>query len=78
MPSLQGIFPIQGSNPRSYVSCIGRRVLYRWHHVGSPNTKRSSIYLETAASSTSLPSLRTTNGPLVYLVSITLLNPTIL
>ena len=25
---LQGIFPIQGLNRVSYVSCIGRRVLY--------------------------------------------------
>ena len=22
----------------SYVSCIGRRVLYRWHHLGSPRS----------------------------------------
>ena len=33
---LQGIFPMQGSNPVSYVTCIGRRVLYHWCHLGSP------------------------------------------
>ena len=27
---LQGIFPTQGLNLSSYVSCIGRRVLYHW------------------------------------------------
>ena len=31
---LQGIFLTQGLNPRLCVSCIGRRVLYRWHHLG--------------------------------------------
>ena len=35
--ALQGIFPTQGSNPVSYVSCIGRRVLYHWCHLGNPS-----------------------------------------
>ena len=30
---LQGIFLTRGSND---VSCIGRQVLYHWHHLGSP------------------------------------------
>ena len=33
---LQGIFPTQGSTCISYVSCIGRRVLYHQHQLGSP------------------------------------------
>ena len=33
---LQGIFPTQGSNPGLHASCIGRRVLYRQRHPGSP------------------------------------------
>ena len=33
---LQGIFPTQGSNGISCVSCIGRQVLYHWSHLGSP------------------------------------------
>ena len=32
---LQEIFPTQGSNQISYVSCIGRQVLYQWCHLGS-------------------------------------------
>ena len=35
---LQGIFPPQGSNPRLYVSCPGRQVLYHQHHKGSPKS----------------------------------------
>ena len=35
-PLLQGVFPTQGSNLVSYVSCIGRRALYHEHHWGSP------------------------------------------
>ena len=31
-----GIFPTQGSNLHFYVSCMGRRVLYHYHHLGSP------------------------------------------
>ena len=27
---LQGIFPIQGSSPSLYTSCIGRQILYHW------------------------------------------------
>ena len=34
---LQGRFPTQGVNHFSRVSCIGRRVLYHWHHLGSPH-----------------------------------------
>ena len=33
---LQGTFPTQGSNPVSHVTCIGRRVLYHWRQLGSP------------------------------------------
>ena len=36
MPSSKGSSPTQGSNPVSHVSCIGRRVLYYWCHLGSP------------------------------------------
>ena len=32
---LQGIFPIQRSNCISYISCIGRQVLYHLNHQGS-------------------------------------------
>ena len=32
---LQGVFPAQRSNHISYVSCIGRQVLYHWCHLGS-------------------------------------------
>ena len=32
----QEIFPTQGSDPVSYVSCSGRRVLYHQCHLGSP------------------------------------------
>ena len=37
---VQGIFPNQGSNLPgiSYVSCIGRWILYHQHHLGSPET----------------------------------------
>ena len=31
---LQGIFLTRGSNLRLYVSCVGRRVLYHWCHLG--------------------------------------------
>ena len=30
---LQEMFPYQGSNPHL---CIGRHILYHWHHLGSP------------------------------------------
>ena len=30
---LQGMFPYQGSNPHL---CIGRQILYHWHHLESP------------------------------------------
>ena len=33
---LQGIFPTQGLNPLSYVSCIGRQVLDHSRYLGSP------------------------------------------
>ena len=33
---LQGIFQTQISNQHLYVPCIGRWVLYHWHHLGSP------------------------------------------
>ena len=36
LPSSRGIFPIQGSNHVSYVSCVGRWVLYHSYHLGSP------------------------------------------
>ena len=32
---LQGTFPTQGSNPHLNISCIGKWVLYHWHHLGS-------------------------------------------
>ena len=32
------IFPTQGSHV-SYVFCTGRRVLYHWHHPGSPSQR---------------------------------------
>ena len=32
---LQGIFPTQGSNPHSWISCIGRKILYHLCHLGS-------------------------------------------
>ena len=33
---LQGIFPTLGLTHISYISCIGRWVLYPWCHLGSP------------------------------------------
>ena len=36
---LQGIFPTQRSNPRLLVFCIGKRVLYRQRHLGSPHNE---------------------------------------
>ena len=30
---LQGMFPYQGSNPHL---CVGRHIVYHWHHLGSP------------------------------------------
>ena len=47
---LQGIFPIQGSNPCLYVSvsCIGRRAPYHKHHMESPESAiHISIYVYT-------------------------------
>ena len=35
---LQGIFPARDQIPVSYVSCMGRRVLYHQCHLGSPRT----------------------------------------
>ena len=32
---LQGIYPTRGWTCISYVSCVGRWLLYRWHHLGS-------------------------------------------
>ena len=34
MPYFRGIFLTQGSNPRLYVLCNGRWVLYHWRHLG--------------------------------------------
>jgi len=31
-----GDLPDSGIEPASYVSCIGRHVLYHWYHLGSP------------------------------------------
>ena len=42
---LQGIFLTQGSNPSSYVSCIGRWVLYHQHHLGSHVSHFSNVFL---------------------------------
>ena len=36
MPFSRGIFLTQGSNPVSYVFCIGRWVFYHWRYLGSP------------------------------------------
>ena len=38
MPSSRGSgdLPNPGIRPTSYVSCIGRQVLYHWRHLGSP------------------------------------------
>ena len=33
---LQGIFPTQGSNCVSSISCVGRQILYQLHHLKSP------------------------------------------
>ena len=35
---LQGVFPTRDWTPVSCVSCIGRRVLYHWCHLGSPSS----------------------------------------
>uniref|UniRef100_A0AAA9TF59 Chromosome 17 C4orf33 homolog n=1 Tax=Bos taurus TaxID=9913 RepID=A0AAA9TF59_BOVIN len=40
---LQGIFLIQGSNPISYISCIGRWILYHQRHLGSPSLIAKSL-----------------------------------
>ena len=40
---LQGIFPTQGSNRVSWVSCIGREILYHQGHLGSPPPRRLPI-----------------------------------
>ena len=35
---LQGIFLTQGLKPSmSHISCLGRQILYHWHHLGSPS-----------------------------------------
>ena len=36
---LQGIFPSHRSNPNLLVFCLGRGVLYYWHHLGSLQTQ---------------------------------------
>ena len=36
MPSSRGIFPHRDHTHVSYVSCIGRQVLYLQSHLGSP------------------------------------------
>ena len=36
----QRIFPTQGTEPASHVSCIGRRILYYERHLGDPNVGR--------------------------------------
>ena len=38
MPFLQGMWPTQGWNRISNVSCTGRRVLYHWNHSGINTT----------------------------------------
>ena len=37
MPSSRGPCPPRDQTHVSYISCIGRQVLYPWCHVGSPN-----------------------------------------
>ena len=42
-----GHFPNPGIKPMCHVSCIGRRVLYHWHHLGSPlilSTSSKSVF----------------------------------
>ena len=44
----------ESSRPRdrthiSYISCIGRFVLYHWHHLGSPLSKAKCIQLKRQA-----------------------------
>ena len=45
---LQGIFPTQASNPHymSYIFCIGRWILYHWHHLGSPSYQFTLSFIE--------------------------------
>ena len=37
MPSSRGSSPPRDQTHVSYISCIGRQVLYPWCHLGSPN-----------------------------------------
>ena len=44
---LQGIFPTQGSNPHvSYISCVGRQALSRWHRLGNPKASGEETRFE--------------------------------
>ena len=38
-----GDLPDPGIKLMSHVSCIGRQVLYHWHHLGSPSYMRTSV-----------------------------------
>ena len=43
----QGVFPTQGSNLH-LVSCIGRRILYHWRHLGSPQVTHDTVLKRAA------------------------------
>ena len=46
---LQKVFLTQGSNPISCISCNGRRVLYHWCHLGSPESLAKAAVLVTVS-----------------------------
>ena len=45
LPSSRGSSPSRDWTHISYVSCIGRWVLYHWHHLGSPVQSLSCVWL---------------------------------
>ena len=44
MPSARGSFQSRDQTLIPYVSCIGSRVLYHWHHLGSPSSSLCVYY----------------------------------
>ena len=44
MPSSRGSSHSRDWSCISYISCIGRQVLYHWHHLGNPQHTHTTIY----------------------------------
>ena len=49
MPSSRGSSQPRDQTLISYVSCVGRQVLYHWHHQGSPPGNNHDLGQETQA-----------------------------